>query len=472
VKNGLLGPALAIGTALVFSSPLFSVAAPATGIQPPVRHFDQVDIGLPNRSAVARPQLAYVRPPLRFEANRGQTDGRVKFLSRGSGSTVFLTSTEAVVVLTEPVANTKRGRSPLARPDLTKPQKVTRTAVRMRLVGASPAPRVTGLEELPGKANYFIGNNPTKWRTNVPMYAKVRYENVYRGIDLVYYGNQRQLEYDFVVAPGADPRVIRLAFEGADKLALDAHGNLVLHTAHGQVLQRAPVIYQEIDGTKREIFGRYVVEGKKRVGFQIAAYDVNRPLIIDPVLMYSTYLGGSDAESAGGIAVDGSGNVYVTGTTRSADFPVASPFQPSLSGSLDVFILKINSTGSLVYSTYLGGSKNDGGPGGADEFGRAVAVDAAGNAYVTGATNSADFPATPGALQPTWAAGCCQNDDAFVVKLNPTGSALVYLRTSAVVSRTSEAVLLWTAAETPTSRASPTLWTSPRQTPFSQHPAV
>jgi len=190
------------------------------------------------------------------------------------------------------------------------------------------------------------------------------------------------------------------------------------------VVQRAPIIYQEIDGARRTISGRYVLEGKTQVGFQVAAYDRTKPLVIDPVLVYSTYLGGTGGESAHGIAVDGTGNAYVTGSTRSSDFPVVNPLQPALRGSVDVFVSKLNSTGSVVYSTYLGGS--DTGTASADDVGLGIAVDTAGNAYVTGATNSADFPTTANALQPTWGAGCCQSDDAFVVKLNPTGSALVY----------------------------------------------
>src|SRR5258706_11735764 len=205
--------------------------------------------------------------PLQFEANRGQPNREVRFLSRGPGYSLYLTAGEAVLVLAKPTADAKR------------------VALRMSLVGAARKPQVSGLDELPGKANYFIGKNPEKWRTNVPTYVRVQYRNVYPGIDLVYYGNQRQLEYDFVVAPGADPNKIVLGFKGADKLEIDAQGDLVLHAAGGDIRQRKPVIYQEIDGVRQEVAGRYVRKGANRVAFHVAAYDTCRPLVIDPVVL-------------------------------------------------------------------------------------------------------------------------------------------------------------------------------------------
>jgi len=314
-----------------------------------------------------RVNAAYGKLPLYFEANRGQTDEQVRFLARGSRSMLFLTPSEAVLAFTH------RG--------------VSRTVLRMTFIGANPEPSVVGAEELPGKANYFIGSDPVKWRTNVSTYAKVRYKNVYPGIDLIYYGNQRQLEYDFVVSPGADPKRIRLGFQGADKLEVDAQGDLVLHTATGVIRQRKPVIYQEVEGARREIAGGYVLEGARRVGFRVAAYDAHRPLVIDPALFYSTYLGGSDSDEGFAIAVDTAGNAYVTGSTFSIDFPTTQgAFQTTLVGFHGVaFVTKLNSTGSgLVYSTYLGGA--------IEERGQAIAVDIAGNAYVTGRTFSKNFP--------------------------------------------------------------------------------
>src|SRR5881396_1985062 len=270
-------------------------------------------------AAEARVSEAYGRLPLHFEANRGQTHEDVRFLARGPGYSLYLTAGEAVLVLARPGPDEKRlGRSTSER--LNTRKLGTPVVVRMSLVGAAPKPLMSGLDELPGKANYFIGNDPAKWRTNVPTYAKVRYREVYPGIDLVYYGNQRQLEYDFVVAPGADPERIVLGFQGAEPLEIDAEGELVLHAAGGAIRQRVPVIYQEIDRVRTKIEGRYVLKDAHRVGFQVAAYDPSRPLVIDPTLVYSTYLGGSSSDDGYGIAVDAAGAAYVTGTTGSADF--------------------------------------------------------------------------------------------------------------------------------------------------------
>src|SRR5437773_113123 len=259
-------------------------------------------------AADARLSQTYGKLPLHFEANQGQTHKEVRFLSRGPGYSLYLTAGEAVLVLAKP--NTE------ARRDAQRAQ-VKSVALRMSIVGAAPAPLVGGLEELPGKANYFIGKDPAKWRTNVPTYAKVRYEQVYPGIDLVYYGNQRQLEYDFVVAPGADPKKIVLGLKGAERLKIDAQGDLVLHAGGDSVRLHKPVVYQERDGSRHEIAGRYVLKRGNRVGFKVAAYDRSRPLVIDPVLAYSTYLGGNRVDAGSAIAVDGAGNAYVTGITNS-----------------------------------------------------------------------------------------------------------------------------------------------------------
>jgi len=387
-------------------------------------------LALPAAAATdARVSESYGKLPLQFEANRGQTHKDVRFLSRGAGYSLYLTAGEAVLVLSKPYAGAKRDSR-------STPVQGKSVALRMSLVGAASKPQVTGLDELPGKANYFIGKDRSKWRTNVPTYAKVQYQNVYPGIDLVYYGDQRQLEYDFVIAPGVNPKKIVLGFRGADKLEIDSQGELVLRTSGGDIRQHKPIIYQEIDGVRREIDGGYVRKGANRVGFQLAAYDTTRPLIIDPVVLsYSTYLGGSDEDWAGGIAVDADGNAYVTGYTRSTDFPTTTgAFQPTHSGgafvSDDAFVTKLNSSGSaLIYSTYLGGSGfivtvqrsayrcgNDRGHG--------IAVDASGNAYVTGETSSRDFPTTPGAFQPAVTVSIKCPGDAFVTKLDPSGSLL------------------------------------------------
>jgi len=351
---------------------------------------------------------AYGQLPLSFESNRGQTDAQVLFLARGSGSSLFITPTEAVLSL---------GGS---------------STVRMQLIGANPAAAAVGLVKLPGVSNYLIGNDPSLWHTNVPSFARVQEQGVYPGVDLTYYGNQRQLEYDFTVAPGADPGAIKLSFQGADSTTLDAQGNLVLHTTGGDVVEHAPVLYQESGGVRQPVSGRYAIGADGRVGFAAGAYDAGKPLVIDPTLSYSTYLGGNGpgtyyntyTDGAGfGIAVDATGAAYVTGSTTSADFPTADPLQPTKGGGSGpvVVVSKFDPSGrALVYSTFLGGAK----PGFAfadASAGSAIAVDAAGNAYVTGRT-AGTFP-TVNALQPAYGGG---KTDAFVAKLNAAGSSLVY----------------------------------------------
>ncbi len=357
------------------------------------------------------------KTPLHFEPNRGQTDARVKFLARGPGYTLFLTPGEAVL-------NLLSGRQPdsAAR---------EQAAVRMQLVGANSKAHLEGLEPLSGKSNYFLGNDSKKWRTNVPHYAKVRQQGVYPGIDLVYYGNPRQLEYDFVLSPGADPEKIRLEFHTSNSPSGAAprikDGDLVLETAAGEVRFKKPIVYQEIEGKRREIAGEYKFlppagdgeTGVQLVGFQLAAYDAERPLVIDPTLTYSTYLGGSAQDIAWAIAVGSDGSAYVTGQTTSPDFPTLTPLPTGATppGLVDVFVTKLNAAGTaLVYSTYLGG--------GADDIARGIAVDSGGNAYVVGETGSSNFPlsSSPLAYQQTKSGG----RDAFFTKLSSNGSALLY----------------------------------------------
>jgi hypothetical protein len=414
--------------------------------------------------AQARILDGYGKLPLSFEANHGQADTRVKFLSRTGGYTLFLTQDEAVLAWSgkktketsaqglkpaslagpsgtaeppaaEPPARDLRFVSGYRFSDTASPGKpdapsgagqrpstlsadpevpATRGVLRMKLRNANLAAKVTGQDELAGTSNYFIGNDPAKWRTNVPTYAKVKYEGIYPGIDLVYYGNQRQLEYDFIVAPGADPRRIAFDVRGAKRIRRDAHGDLVLKMGEGEIRWHKPVVYQEKNGARQEIAARYAITDTNRVAFELAKYDVSRPLYIDP-LIYSTYLGGSGGDFGSGIAVDSAGNAYVTGETMSTDFPTKNPLQPANAGSWAAFVAKINAAGSaLVYSTYLGGSGGDGGSG--------IAVDSAGNAYVTGTTASTDFPLM-NPLQGAFGGG---GQHAFVAKLNATGTALVY----------------------------------------------
>ena len=390
---------------------------------------------------LAEPRIVanYGKLPLSFEANHGQADPQVKFLSRGQGYSLFLTSTEAVLQLrnADPgLGGTGLGLRNANRPafetgvrnpksQIRNPQLARPATLRMRLVGANPNAEARGVEELPGKSNYFIGNDPAKWRTNVPTYGKVEYRDVYPGVNLVHYGNQQQLEYDFVVAPGADPGAIEFEAEGAERIEIDDAGDLVMHVPGGEVRQHKPIVYQQIAGHRLDIPGRFVLRDpgfrtphSHRVGFEVGAYDPSRPLVVDPVLVYSTYLGGSGDETEDfprpRVAADASGAVYMTGWTTSANFPTAAALRPALGGARDAFVAKFNPAGSaLVYSTYLGGS--------ADDEGRGIAVDAAGNAYVTGKTLSTNFP-TAAPIQ----ASLAGQADIFVAKLNPAGSALVY----------------------------------------------
>src|SRR5260370_29364863 len=254
-----------------------------------------------------------------------------------------------------------------------------------------------------------ITTSSAKWRTNVPTYAKVKYEGIYSGIDLVYYGNQRQLEYDFIVAPGADPRRIAFDVRGAKRIRRDEHGDLVLKMGEGEIRWHKPVAYQEKNGARQLVAARYAITDRNRVRFELARYDRSRSLYIDP-LIYSTYLGGSKGDFGTSIAVDSAGNAYVTGTTASTDFPTMNPLQPANGGALyntqDVFVAKINSAGSaLVYATYLGGIE--------DDIGLGIAVDSTGSAHVTGYTFSFDFPTTPGAFQTVCSGPCYRDADAF-----------------------------------------------------------
>jgi hypothetical protein len=342
----------------------------------------------------------------------------VKYFSRADGLSLFLTPTEAVLSLrrgkrrakTQVTAGALRNRR-------ERPLKSQQDVLRMKLVGASPDARVAGLDEGAGKSNYFVGNNPANWRTNVAHYARVRYSNVYPGVDLVYYGNQRQLEYDLVVAPGAVPGVIKMAFNGARGMRLDADGALCLRMSGGELRQPKPFIYQEHDGLRKEIQGHYVINEKREVGFEVATYDASRPLVIDPTISYSTYLGGNREDAGYDIALDSLGNAYITGSTNSDNFPSVNSL-PHASGGNYTFITKLNAAGTaLVYSTYVGGT----GSGHSLDHANSIAVDSAGNAYVTGSTSKADFP-TVNAYQSARRG----SSDAFVTKLNPSGSALVY----------------------------------------------
>jgi hypothetical protein len=396
----------------------------------------------------SRVDATYGKLPLSFEENRGQADARVQFLSRSGGYALFLTRDGAVLALGNAGdCNLSRGQSEMRREAASGPrhaksegpcQAGTTSAhdvIRMTLDGATAqgrAVKATGEEQLPGKVNYFIGNDPTRWRTSLPTFARVRYSGVYPGVDLVYYGNERQLEYDFVVAPGADASRIRLHFT-ARHPRIDASGSLVIEGAQGKVVFHKPLVYQDEAGQRRAISCSFRLTANSSVRFALGSYDHSRPLIIDPVLVYSTYLGGSGTNGNGdqgnGIVVDSAGNAYVVGTTYSTNFPVTDEaFQSTNNSALaghgsSVFVSKVNPSGTaLVYSTYLGGSgSNSGG-----DFGYGIALDSANNAYITGATYSTDFPATCGAFQTSNPSTTSGVTTGFVAKLDSTGSGLGY----------------------------------------------
>jgi hypothetical protein len=453
-------------------------SARSGGLQAANARSADLQVGIDGLKSAARPAAtlrlveSYGKLPLSFEANQGQTDSQVKFLSRGRGYMLFLTGNEAVLALRSASQESKfESRTEVAQHSLLNaaalprsfrggqlqrttdygprktdaffaplvqnpksqiqnllagPESRAAAVLRLKLLGANPNARVTGLDPLPGKSNYFLGNDPKKWRTNVENYSKVKYQNAYPGIDLVYYGNQGKLEHDFVVSAGANPGAIEMALEGAENISVDEGGNLVAKINGGNVVLNKPSIYQDTFANPKSkianpksIDGRYVLLADNRIGFDIGAYDKTLPLIIDPVLSYSTYLGGSGGEEATGIAVDASGNAYVAGDTTSTDFPTTGgAFQETSSASSCAFVTKIAPDGSSrVYSTYLCGS------GGVQ--GVSIAVDAARNAFVVGGTTSTNFPITPGAFQ-TANAGGSDGLDAFVTKLNSTGSSLVY----------------------------------------------
>ena len=361
-------------------------------------------------------QASHSALPLRFEANQGQTNSAVKFLARAGGHLLFLTPTETVMSLYDP-ADYRRGkenRAKLLRTDENErnPLSSPRTIVRMKLEGANPAPIVEGVNELPGRSNYFSGSDPTQWQTNIPTYAQVRYSQVYPGIDMVYYGSQRQLEYDLLVAPDADSSVVEFRFAGIRGFEISHTGELLLQTAQGSMRQGKPIAYQLEKGARQQVACSYVRKSAGGIGFQLGDYDHSKPLIIDPVLVYSSYLGGNGWDQAYDIAVDAVGSAYVTGKTAALDFPTTpGAFQTNFGGGDALFVAKLNPEGTaLVYSSYINGASGNG-----------IAVDFAGNAYVTGEASTPNFPTTPGAFQTEpW------GFDTFVTKLNATGSALVY----------------------------------------------
>jgi uncharacterized repeat protein (TIGR01451 family) len=345
--------------------------------------------------------------PLIFEPNQGQANSGVKFVSRGAGYSLSLDSTGAMLAMRTATAGGRAGQSRVE-------------SVRLTLVGANPGAGVTGGERLPGTSNYFIGNDPKKWHRGIPQFAGVRYQSVYPGIDLVFYGRQGHLEYDFKVAPGADPAQAEMQFDGATKVELNG-GDLILKGIDADVRLLAPRVYQKSAGGKQEVEGKFVLRAANRVGFEIGSYDRSRELVIDPTIVYSTYFGGTGNETSPSIAVNGDGFIYLAGSTTSANLPVTTnAIQATLNptaGAQNIFILKLDPTAAaagVVYLTYLGGSGIDTNAG--------LAVDAGGTAYVAGTTTSPNFP-TAAAFQSTPEAGSTGTSHVFVSAVNQLDAA-------------------------------------------------
>jgi len=438
MRFGSLSPTLPVAALIGLTFAVTSAAhSPAQASKPSTAAIAPSQAAQPSSSGLSAPDKTqstkenYGKLPISFEANRGQAEKDVKFLAHGSGYELFLTRQEAVLALHAPQQSHPDGKADSGADLIARAhQPASNTeVVRMQLRGANAAATSEGVDLLPGTANYFVGSDRSRWQAGIPTYSRVRFQGVYPGVDLVYYGNQRALEYDFVVAPGAKPKAIRLHFAGARKLALTADGDLVVSAKEGRVAFHKPDVYQEASGRRRPVEGRFTLLSNTSAGFALGGYDHSQTLTIDPVLVYSTYLGGSTNDIANGIAVDNSGNAYVAGITYSTNFPVTpGAYQTSNNGKAggwpNAFITKLNTSGTaLVYSTYLGGTGPVSYTSGTNlDSASAIAVDGSGNAYIVGATSSADFPVTQGALQ-TALSG---KGNAFVTELNATGTALVY----------------------------------------------
>jgi hypothetical protein len=371
----------------------------------------------------ARINAAYAALPLAFEANQGQVDPQVKYMTRANGYKLFLTNSDAVFSFHSKSSTSEpatRGRMAELKaknlPQLHSSQKDAVAVVCMQLVGGNAQAQIAAADKLPGKTNYYIGNDPRNWHTNVSQYARVSYKSVYPGIDLAYYGERSKLEFDFIVAPESNPAPIDLAFSGAQRVATDASGDLVISSAAGNVVLHKPVAYQQQNGARHLVDARFVLKANNQVTFELGNYDRSRELVIDPTVTYATYLGGTAEDDGYAIASDSSGNAYVTGQTESTNFPTAGGVAPNTNaGEFDVFVTKIAANGSsLIYSTYVGGSGND--------SGNALAVDASGDAFVAGGTSSSNFPFSGSAFQKDLKGSL----NAFVFELNPGGTALTY----------------------------------------------
>ena len=430
-SRGALGAAgkyalLAIAASCVLST---ARAAPQT---PPIAQRAS-EVATAGGSTPSRPvTVDYGRLPMSFEANQGQSADPVKFLARASGYELFLTDEEAVLSFADGSppsalrhAEHSSGNAPASRPEERQTLRSIRI-LRLKFKGGNTHAAIEGRGELAGKTNYIIGNDPKQWRTNIANYAGVEYRSLYPGVDLVFHGNQRDLEYDFIVAPGANPQAIALEVQGAKRMHIGPSGDLAISVGQSQLELKKPVVYQEVAGKRREIASNFAIRGAHGIGFALGPYDRSLPLIIDPTLVYSTYLGGGNVTGAANdtgkvIAVDASGDVYVAGSTASYDFPVTTGAYETAfpdPGQFAGFVTKLNPSGSaLIYSTYFAGANT----GVLTIYG--IAVDGAGDVYLTGQTNYS-FPTTAGAFIPTETAIFASY--GFVTELNPAGSGLVY----------------------------------------------
>ena len=342
-------------------------------------------------------QEKFGKLPLSFEANKGQADPKVKFLARGNGYGILLTNNSANFRL-------RSNKEETAYSDVT-----------MNFLKSNSTVKVSAENQIAGVSNYFLGNNKQHWQTKVPNFERVRYENIYRGIDLLYYGNQRQIEYDFVIAPHANPAQIALNFGGIIASKIEPNGDLILKTPQGELRQLKPQAYQEINGTRQTVAAEYTIDNQKNISFRLGEYDKNFALVIDPVILNSTYLGGTGSDIARAIAVGKDGGIYIFGDTTSTDFLSASPIQAVKNPGTDTYLMKLNPAGTqLVWSTWLGGTGED--------LSRAMYLDDEGNSYLTGVTLSTNFPVSDSAFKKTKSEG----SDAFLTKINPTGTALIY----------------------------------------------
>jgi hypothetical protein len=377
----------------------------------------------------ARITATYAALPLAFEANQGQFDPQVKYLARGNGYKLYLTSSQAVMTVSrgtrdsevrDMIEDKRLGPAKIRRLLQERARKTAHPSslavVRMNFLGANPATQLAAEDQQAGRVNYFIGNNPAKWRSNIPLFGRVSYRDLYPGVDLAFHGAGRQFEFDYLVNPGADAATIALGFEGAEQMSTTSAGDLILTTAAGPVQLHKPVAYQEKDGVRQLVDVRFALKHDHQVAFALGDYDRNRQLVIDPTVTYSTYFGGDFADYGFGIAADASGDAFIAGATDSDSIP--GPAGPTNNSSFDVFVTEINSSGTLVFTTLFGGSS--------DDFAGGIAVDATG-IYVAGTTSSSDFPASATAAQPTFLGGITHgNNDAFAVKLALNGSAIVW----------------------------------------------